>query len=484
MSKFRPPAPRRVADVVWEIDPVAGMNVPARVLATEEMVRDLAADDSLRQVCEVAMLPGIVRAAFAMPDAHQGYGFPIGGVAAMDPENGGVVSPGGVGYDINCGVRVLTTGLTEEDLRPSLRKVVDALFAAIPSGVGSKGAIPSPSGGELDKVLERGAAWAVAEGFGTKAELDSLESRGTLPGAEPDAISSRAKQRGAPQLGTLGSGNHFLELDVVEEIEDETLARDFGLSLGQILIQVHTGSRGLGYQVCDDALKELRNAHRKYQLPLPDPQLVSVPWDSPEGKRYRGAMAAAANFAFANRQVLADRARETLAHTLGIGPAALRAETLWDVAHNIVKVESHVVDGRTAKLAVHRKGATRAFWPGHPELPERYRTTGQPVLIPGDMGRASYVLVGTERAPETFGSCCHGAGRKLSRTAALRNAGDRDIRKELETKGILVAAQGRRTIVEEMPEAYKDVSEVVDVVARAGIAKKVARLRPIGVVKG
>jgi tRNA-splicing ligase RtcB len=483
--RFEPPSPKRLSPVLWEIPAVGGMRVPARIYASAEMMEPLRSDDSLRQICEVAMLPGIVRAAFAMPDAHQGYGFPIGGVAAMDPEAGGVVSPGGVGYDINCGVRLLRTGLEVSGIRSRIRSIVDAFFATVPAGVGSHGAIAKVTGGDLDALLETGAEWGVKRGYGIREDLERIESRGRIPGADPSLLSKRAKERGGPQLGTLGSGNHFLELDLVREIFDGDAARDLGLFEGQLVLQIHTGSRGLGYQVCDDALREFKGAAKKYGLPLPDPQLVSVPWDSPEGERYRGAMAAAANFAFANRQILSGLVRDALARVLGLAPQRLEASTVWDVAHNIVKLETHVVDGRTKKLAVHRKGATRAFGPGHPDLPDIYRECGQPVLIPGDMGRASWVLVGTKRAmEETFGSTCHGAGRRLSRSAALRQAGHRDIVEELARKGIEVAAQGRRTVVEEMPEAYKDVSEVVDVVVRAGLARRVARLEPIGVVKG
>jgi len=481
-----PPAlPRRLGPVLYEIARTGGMNVPARIYASAEMMTSMADDDSIRQISEVAMLPGIVRAALVLPDAHPGYGFPIGGVAAMDPQNGGVVSPGGVGYDINCGVRLLRTNLAAAEVRPCLRRLVDALFAAIPCGVGSRGAIPSLSPADLDRVLEEGAAWGVGCGHGSAEDLPSIESNGRIDGADPSSVSKRAKERGAPQLGTLGSGNHFLELDKVEEIFDGETARQFGIFEGQLVIQIHTGSRGLGYQVCDDSLREFRGADRKYHLPLPDPQLSSVPWDSDEGRKYRGAMAAAANFAFTNRQILASLAVETVTRTLGISPRILGAGTVWDVAHNIVKLETHEVEGRPRRLAVHRKGATRAFPPGHPELPEKYRITGQPVLIPGDMGRASWVLAGTETAmKETFGSCCHGAGRRLSRSAAIRSARGRDIIGELLAEGIEIAAQGRRTVVEEMPEAYKDVSEVVDVVVKGGLARRVARLKPMGVVKG
>ncbi|KDA54009.1 tRNA-splicing ligase [Thermoanaerobaculum aquaticum] len=475
---------KRVRPGVWEVAPVGGMRVPARIFATEKLVEAIKKDQSVQQACNVAHLPGIVRASLVMPDVHEGYGFPIGGVAAFDLKDG-VISPGGVGYDINCGVRLIRTDLSREELDPKLKQLVHQLQRDVPAGVGSEGAIFTLSDRDLDEVMVKGARWAVERGFGQEEDLAFTEAGGALPEAKPQYVSARARERGAPQVGTLGSGNHFCEIQVVEEVYDEKAAKAFGLAPGLVTFMIHCGSRGLGYQVCDDFLDLMRLAAKKYGIDLPDPQLVSVPVSSPEGERYLGAMRAAANFAWANRQVIMALVERALVRVLGGDRRSLGFRLVYDVAHNIAKVEEHVVDGKKKKVIVHRKGATRAFPAHHPETPAPYKEIGQPVLIPGDMGRASYVLVGTEKAmSECWGSSAHGAGRMLSRTAARRTAGHRNLVKEMGEQGVIVAARSPKTLAEEMPEAYKDVSLVVEAVEEAGIAKAVAKLRPIGVVKG
>jgi tRNA-splicing ligase RtcB len=476
---------RKVGDYVWEIPQEGGMRVPGRVYSDGMPAPD---DPALQQVANVAWLPGIVRWSLAMPDIHWGYGFPIGGVAAVDAEHG-AVSPGGVGYDINCGVRVLTTRLEAESLRPRLHQVVAQLFRDIPTGVGSSNAIPRLSDAELDQVLSRGAAWAFGRGYRAASDdLEHCEEGGCLRGADPAAVSHRARQRGADQAGTLGSGNHFLEVDRVAEVYDEAVAEAFGLLPGRIAIQIHSGSRGLGYQVCDEALAELTPTMARYgpdYARLPDPQLACAPIDSEAGRRYLGAMQAAANFAWANRQVMTGLAVRAVCRAMGASEGDLGARLLYDVCHNIAKFEEHQVGGRSRRVLVHRKGATRAFGPGDPRVPAAYREVGQPVLIPGDMGRYSYVLAGTTKAmEETFGSSCHGAGRLLSRHAALKLARGRAIHQELKAKGIEVMARVRKTLGEEMSEAYKDVARVVAVMHGAGISRLVARLEPMGVIKG
>ena len=475
----------QIGPCLWRIplDAKRGMRVPGLILADEPLMAQIRRDASLEQVANAATLPGIVKASFAMPDIHQGYGLPVGGVVATDVETG-VVTPGGVGYDINCGVRLLRTNLGAREVLPSLRQVVDGLYQAIPAGVGSRGPIKL-SAGEERRLVETGARWAVEHRFGDNQDLLRIESNGCLAGADPDAVSPKAYERGKNQLGTLGSGNHFVEIQVVEEIYDDRAAEALGLFPEQVTVMIHTGSRGLGHQVCTDHLRRLEGALRKFDIWLPDRQLACAPLDSAEAVDYLGAMRAAANFAFANRQCLAHFTWEVFTRVLSVSPAALGMALVYDVAHNIAKLEEHEVDGRRRQLLVHRKGATRAFPPHHPELVDAYREIGQPVLIPGDMGRYSYVLVGTEAAMrETFGSTCHGAGRVMSRTAAVKAARGRQIARELEGKGILVRATGRDALEEEMPEAYKDVKDVVNVVERFGISRKVAKLRPIGVIKG
>ena len=460
------------------------MRTRGLVYCSSEMISELRQDQSLQQVANVAMLPGIVGSSLAMPDIHWGYGFPIGGVAAFDL-NEGVVSPGGVGYDINCGVRLLRTDLSRPDIAGRIQELVDVLFGNIPSGVGSRRRDLKLKTATLHEVLRQGAAWAVKNGFGDADDLQHIEAGGTISGAKPELVSEQALDRGRDQLGTLGSGNHFTEIGYVEEIYDESLARGLGIFPDQVTVIVHTGSRGLGHQVCEDFISKLLRATAKYGFELPDRQLCCAPVQSPEGQEYLGAMAAAANFAFANRQIITHWVRETLQKVLRLSPRDLGLQLVYDVAHNIAKVETHQVNGKKQRLCVHRKGATRAFPPHHPEVPAAYQETGQPVLIPGDMGRYSYLLVGTQRAlDETFGSTCHGAGRILSRHQALKAAKGRSIEQELAKKGIVVRGAGRGTVAEEIPEAYKDVEQVVKVVEGAGLSRKVARLHPLGVIKG
>jgi len=420
----------------------------------------------------------------AMPDIHWGYGFPIGGVAAFDADEG-VVSPGGVGYDINCGVRLLRSNLDADSIRSSIERLTDALFRNVPSGVGSCRRDFKLSVKEETRVLVKGAAWAVQQGFGEESDLDYIEGHGTIAGADPEMVSDRALERGRDQLGTLGSGNHFLEIQKVEAIYDAEAAAVLGLRTGQVTVSIHTGSRGLGYQVCDDYLKTMLKAARKYGIVLPDRQLCCAPLQSDEARSYLAAMACAANFAFANRQMITAWVRETFEQVLGKGPADLRLGVVYDVCHNIAKWENHTINNKQRRLCVHRKGATRAFPPGHAEIPAAYRQIGQPVLIPGDMGRYSYVLTGTAEAyKETFGSTCHGAGRVMSRHAAKKASRGKDLIGHLASRGILVRAAGRATVAEEMPEAYKDVADVVEVVQQAGIGNVVAKLTPMAVVKG
>ncbi|NJC88494.1 MAG: RtcB family protein [Desulfuromonas sp.] len=468
----------------WRIPREGNMRTDGLVFASAAMMAVLRHEQALEQVRNVATLPGIVGPSMAMPDIHWGYGFPIGGVAAFDADEG-VVSPGGVGYDINCGVRLLRSDLHAAEVRPVLDQLADALFRNVPSGVGSHRRDLKLSLSETRKVLKLGAAWAVKQGFGAAADLDHIEAGGTIPGADPELVSDRALERGHDQLGTLGSGNHFLEIQQVEKIFDEAAAQALGLFPGQLTVSIHTGSRGLGYQVCDDSLRTMLRASQKYGITLADRQLCCAPLTSPEARDYLAAMAGAANFAFANRQLITAWVRESFGQVLGKGPADLGLGVIYDVCHNIAKWETHEVDGKMRRLCVHRKGATRAFPPGHPETPPAYRAIGQPVLIPGDMGRYSYVLIGTAGAMrETFGSTCHGAGRVLSRHAAMKQARGHDVVGELAKRGILVRAAGRATVAEEIPEAYKDVAEVVEVVEQAGLSRIVARLRPMAVIKG
>jgi tRNA-splicing ligase RtcB len=477
---------RRIDDYRWEI-PASykpGMRVPGLVFADDRMLRLMAEEQAFEQVANVATLPGIVGRSLAMPDIHWGYGFPVGGVAAFDADEG-VISPGGVGYDINCGVRLLRTDLTESEVRARAEDLVDTLFRAVPSGVGVGGRIKVGMG-EIDRVLRKGAQWAVAQGYGTADDLDVIEAHGALEAADPEAVSHEAKQRGRGQIGTLGSGNHFLEVQVVDHIINTGVARALGIEfLGQVVVFIHTGSRGLGHQVCTDYLRVSERVGRQHGIHLVDRQLACMPLESPEGKEYFGAMSAAANFAWANRQMITHWAREAFERVFATSWERLGIRLVYDVAHNIGKFEEHEVDGRPRRVCVHRKGATRAFPPGHPEVPARYRHVGQPVFVPGDMGRYSFVAVGADGAMrETFGSTCHGAGRVLGRKAAVRQLAGRNIAEELRREGILVRAHDRSLLAEEAPTAYKDVADVVAICDAAGLSATVARMRPIGVIKG
>lgn len=468
----------------WRIPKQGPMRTDGLVYADAAMIRALRKEQALEQVTNVATLPGIVGPSIAMPDIHWGYGFPIGGVAAFHP-NEGVVSPGGVGYDINCGVRLLRTGMTADQLRPEVKELADQLFRNVPSGVGSHRKDFRLTPTEQPKVLEQGAVWAVEAGFGSVADLDAIEEGGRLRSASAAVVSDRALERGRNQLGTLGSGNHFLEVQRVEEIYQPEAAEVLGLFPDQVTVSIHTGSRGLGYQVCDDFIKVMQRASATYGIDLPDRQLCCAPLESPEAKDYMAAMAGAANFAFANRQLITHWVRQTFQEVFHLSPADLRMSVVYDLCHNIAKWEDHQVDGKPERVCVHRKGATRAFPPGHKAVPAAYRSIGQPALIPGDMGRYSYVLIGTEAGlEETFGSVCHGAGRVLSRHQAKKLAKGRAIARELEDQGITLRAAGRGTVAEEISEAYKDVQNVVHVVQQAGLARIVARLRPLAVIKG
>ncbi|NJE08790.1 RtcB family protein [Thermococcus sp. M39] len=475
---------KRIDEIRWEIPKFdRRMRVPGRVYADDVLIQKMRQDRTLEQAANVAMLPGIYKYSIVMPDGHQGYGFPIGGVAAFDAKEG-VISPGGVGYDINCGVRLVRTNLTEKEVRPKIKQLVDTLFKNVPSGLGSKGKVRLQRI-QLDDVLADGAKWAVDNGYGWKDDLEHLEEGGRMEGADPDAVSDTAKKRGAPQLGSLGSGNHFLEVQVVDKIFDEEIAKAYGLFEGQVVVMIHTGSRGLGHQVCSDYLRTMEKAVRKYNLPWPDRELVSVPFQSEEGQRYFSAMKAAANFAWANRQMITHWVRESFEEVFKQKAEDLEMHIVYDVAHNIAKLEEHEINGKKVKVVVHRKGATRAFPPGHEAVPKAYRDVGQPVLIPGSMGTASYVLAGTEGSmKEAFGSTCHGAGRVLSRKAATRQYRGDKLKNELMQRGIYIRAASLRVVAEEAPGAYKNVDNVVNVVAKAGIAKLVARMRPIGVAKG
>jgi len=476
----------RISEYVWEI-PVtfrSDMKVPARIYASEQLLEMAFRDRSMEQLVNTAAMPGVVKRVLVMPDAHQGYGPPIGGVVPTRYPDG-VISPGAVGYDINCGVRLMSSELVAEEVKDEVDGLISALFRNIPSGVGKGGGARQVSAREMDEVLVKGAAWAVKAGYGRPDDLERLEEGGAMAGADPAAVSPRAKQRGGPQLGTLGSGNHFVEIQEVEEIYDEEVARAFGLFEGQLAVEIHSGSRGLGHQVCSDYVKSLQSAVRKYKIELPDRQLVCAPLDSPEGRSYFGAMVGAANYAWANRQCMAHLARRSFEEVLAGKMRNFDLQTVYDVAHNIAKIEEHVVDGKRMKLCIHRKGATRAFGPGHPAVTPIYRDVGQPVLVPGDMGTASYVLVGTADAmEESFGTSCHGAGRTMSRTAAKKKIHGGTLRGELEAQGIRVRAGSLAGLAEEAPDAYKDIDAVIEVVDGAGLARKVARLRPLAVMKG
>lgn len=479
--------PRQVAPFEWEIPKgyVDGMRVPGRVFATQELFRKALEDRAALQVANVATMPGIVGAALAMPDIHWGYGFPIGGVAATDIDSGGVVSPGGVGFDIGCGVRLVRTNLDfHREVKPKLRELVTSLGRRVPRGVGGKGRLPV-RGKDVDRVLVEGVAFALERQVGWEEDAELTEDFGVLEGADPSKVSERAKERGGPQLGSLGGGNHFLEVQVIDEIRHAEAAEAMCLAEGQVCVMIHSGSRGLGHQACQDYVRSIDRLMPELGIDVPDRQLGSAPVEHDTAQAYIGAMFAAGNFARTNRHVLTEAAREGFMHALGRPARDMEMHVVYDISHNLAKIERYDIDGRPRDLCVHRKGATRAFGPGHPELPDRYRSIGQPVIIPGSMGTASYVLVGTgEAATKSFNSTCHGAGRAMSRTQAKKQMSGQDLKRDLESQGIVIAASQPKLLAEEAPFAYKEVSQVVDTCEGAGISKVVARMRPVGVVKG
>lgn len=469
----------KISDYIWEIPPEGDMRVPGRIFASEDLVEELD-ENVVKQIKNVACLPGIQEASIAMPDAHWGYGFPIGGVAAFDPDEDGIISMGGIGFDISCGVRTMRTGMTREEITPYLEKLVDRLFAIVPAGVGSEGKIRlNPQ--QIDEVLVGGAQWAISRGYGYKDDLRYVEEGGLMEGADPSQVSDTAKKRQFREVGTLGSGNHYLELQYVAEVYDERVAEALGLYIDDVVVSVHCGSRALGHQIGTDYLKTLAEASRKYNIPIRERELVSAPIDSTEGQRYFSAVCAGVNCALANRQVIAHLVREAFSEVV---PQA-RISILYDVSHNTCKVEEHPVGNKVKRLYIHRKGSTRAFGPGRMEIPEEYRSVGQPVLIGGTMGTCSYILVGTEAGMrKAFGSACHGAGRAMSRTQAKKKWRGDALLKELASRGIIVRAHSYSGAAEEAPGAYKDVMAVVDATHKAGLAKKVVMVKPLACVKG
>ncbi len=477
--------PKKTGQLTYKIEPDSsqGMRVPVTIYANENLLEKMMLDRTIRQAINVSTIPGIVGSSIVLPDGHEGYGFPVGGVAAMDAEEG-MISPGGVGYDINCGVRLLRTGLKENEVRPKLKDLVTDLFNSVPSGVGSKGAIKLNQS-QLDEVLVKGVGWAINNGYGNKEDAEVCEENGSIDNADPDKVSDRAKKRGAPQLGSLGSGNHFLEIQKVAEIHDEEAAKRMGLEKDQVTILTHCGSRGFGHQVCSDYLRVSEQALKKYDISLPDRELACVPNSSEEGESYRKAMFAALNFAWSNRQMITHWTRKSFERVFKQSESDLEMNLVYDVAHNIAKVEKHNVDGKLRSVVVHRKGATRAFPANRDEIPSKYRDLGQPIFIPGSMGTASWVLLGQPNSMNlTFGSTAHGAGRTMSRSKARRNYTESQVKKYLSDKGIVVKALTRDGIVEETPQAYKDVDSIVNVSHELKIATKVAKLVPIGVIKG
>jgi tRNA-splicing ligase RtcB (3'-phosphate/5'-hydroxy nucleic acid ligase) len=477
--------PKKIGENQYQIDadPNLGMNVPVRIYADELLLQKMLSDRTIMQARNVASIPGIVSHSVVLPDGHEGYGFPVGGVAAMDAEEG-MISPGGVGYDINCGVRLLRSNLTEQTVRSKLKDLVNDLFSSIPSGVGSKGAVRLTNS-ELDEVLVNGVNWAIDHGYGSPNDSDVCEENGKISNADPNKVSDKARKRGAPQLGSLGSGNHFLEIQKVAEIHDEEAANAMGIKEGTITVLIHCGSRGFGHQVCSDYLRVAEQAMEKYNISLPDKELACVPNNSEEGDSYRKAMFAALNFAWSNRQMITHWTRKSFERIFNQTESDLDMKLVYDVAHNIAKVEKHKVDGQERKLVVHRKGATRAFPSNRTEIPSKYRDLGQPVLVPGSMGTSSWILLGKPNSMDlSFGSTAHGAGRTMSRSKARRNFTEDDVKKSLNDKGIFIKALTRDGVVEETPEAYKDVDSVVNVSHNLGIATKVAKLVPIGVIKG
>ena len=477
--------PKKIGDMTYQIDVDSskGMHVPVTIYADQKLVEKMIAGRTIQQAINVSTIPGIQKHSIVLPDGHEGYGFPVGGVAAMDAEEG-MISPGGVGYDINCGVRLVKTNLSEDDVRPKLRDLVTDLFKSIPSGVGSKGAVRlSPS--QLDEVLVKGVSWAINQGYGTNDDADVCEENGQIANANPNKVSERARKRGAPQLGSLGSGNHFLEIQKVAEIHDEEAAKRMGIEKNSVTILIHCGSRGFGHQVCSDYLRISEQVQKKYNIDLPDRELACVPNKSEEGESYREAMFAALNFAWSNRQMLTHWTRKSFERVFKQSESDLDMKLIYDVAHNIAKVEKHTIDGKLKSVVVHRKGATRAFPANRDEIPLKYRDLGQPVLVPGSMGTGSWILLGKENSMDaSFGSTAHGAGRMMSRTKARRNFTEDQVKKSLNDKGIFIKSLTRDGVVEETPEAYKDVDAVVNVSHELGIATKVAKLVPIGVIKG
>jgi tRNA-splicing ligase RtcB len=477
--------PRRIDDFMWElpIGFVDGMNVPGHVFAGEALFNKAVEDRAVEQVANVATLPGIVGASLAMPDIHWGYGFPIGGVAATDPAAGGVISPGGVGFDIGCGVRLVRTSLSwSDEVQPRIEALVDTVARRVPRGVGGKGRLPiQPS--EIPEVCRDGVRFALSRGAGWEEDAEYTEDRGALADPRPDELSDRAMERGAPQLGSLGAGNHFLELQVVDQIRDAEAARVMGIEEGNVCVMIHSGSRGLGHQACTDHVKKIDGLTRQLRIDVPDRQLACVPLEHPAAQSYLGAMDAAGNFAKANRQVLTDAAREAFAAVFKASAKELGMSVVYDISHNLAKMETHEIDGAERLVCVHRKGATRAFGPGHPELPDRYRDIGQPVIVPGSMGTPSYLLVG-RASPRTFASTCHGAGRAMSRTQAKKRMSGEELKRQLQDQGIRLARSRSKLLAEEAPYAYKDSTEVVDTCEGAGLSQVVARLRPVGVIKG
>ena len=474
----------KISNAIWEIPRSGEMTVPARFYATEKMLPQIFHDNALSQLLNVAHLPCIQKYAMAMPDIHYGYGFPIGGVAAFDVDNG-IISPGGVGYDINCGVRFCSTNLMYHEIKDLVPKIIDGFYKYVPSGVGSSGAIKKLNHQEENKVMTKGAKWAIDHGFGKENDLEHIENYGCMDEANPNTISDRARQRGLDQVGTLGSGNHFLEIGIIDKIFNDKLAKTLNLWKDQVIVMVHSGSRGFGYQVCDDFLHKMVKGLNDLPFRIPDKQLAYAPISSELGQRYYQAMCCAANYAWANRQVLMSLAKKALIKTLSISENQLGFQLIYDVCHNIAKIETHEVNGHEIELCVHRKGATRAFGPGRKELSQEYREIGQPVIIPGDMGTHSYLLIGTENAmKESFGSCCHGAGRVMSRSKAKRTYSFQQVKDEMQKKGIVVFSVQKNTLVEESPHTYKNVSDVVEAVEMAGLAKKIVRTRPLGVLKG
>lgn len=477
------PIPKKTGEGQYVIEPHGNMKVPVRLYASDALAQKMRRDRTLQQACNVASIPGILSHGVVLPDGHEGYGFPVGGVAAMDAEDG-MISPGGVGYDINCGVRLLRSNITEDKLRPHLNDLVSDMFRSVPSGVGSKGAVRL-SRSQLDEVMTRGVHWAIDAGYGNSNDAEVCEEQGRMNGADPEMVSERARKRGFPQLGSLGSGNHFLEIQKIAEIHDEEAAERMGIRLGAVTVLIHCGSRGFGHQICSDYLRIAERALVKYGIHLPDRELACVPNSSEEGDSYRKAMFAALNFAWSNRQMITHWTRKSFERVFGMSEADLGMDLVYDVAHNIAKVETHRIDGEDRRVVVHRKGATRAFPADREEVSEKYRDLGQPVLIPGSMGTSSWILMGQPGSMDlSFGSTAHGAGRTMSRSRARHEYTEPEVRRSLADRGIVVKSMTRNGVVEETPQAYKDVDEVVTVSHNLGIATKVAKLVPVGVIKG